>query len=83
MCDFARVPNSRISMILRFSRHRRHAVSAFRRAAAQKQILLNGAKHSPPSLLSGGPTGKIQGSSSLRDIDLFIHSKDSGSPRKS
>ena len=38
-------------------------------AAAQKKILISGAKNSPPTSLDGVSSDKIPGSNILRDID--------------
>ena len=49
-----------------------HHFEALRRAAAQKQILVSGAKHSPPSSSTlVAQRADIQGFSSLRDIEYF------------
>ena len=59
-------------MIRAISRALGHHFRAFRRAAAQKQRLISGAKHSPPTssdLVAQG--AEIQGFSSLRDIEHF------------
>ena len=68
---FLRSWKSRNSEFRVISRVSGHHFRAFRRAAAQKQILISGAKHSPLSLLLGGPLGQILGSNISCYIGTF------------